>query len=330
MEKKQIIGLVVAAVLFVGVGASNVLVNSVSNQMEMDAAAELEAMFGDFMNPYNIAPPMNEYIGVVSVQGTIMEQVDTTGFLATEVQGYKHDTSLEFIDIMMNDGYNAGILLYVDSPGGAVYESEELYHKIREYQEVTGKPVWTYMAHYGASGGYYVSAPSDQIYANINTTTGSIGVIISGYDMTGLYEKLGINQFNIVSDENKNSSQLSEEQIAIYQSVVDETYERFVDVVAEGRGMSEDEVRTLADGRIYTATQAKENGLIDEIATYDEMTAIMCDELGVYNFYEPQANTSLLGVSLATVESLIPKSEAEILLELESQLGNGVPMYYVQ
>ena len=154
----------------------------------------------------------------------------------------------------------SGILLRVDSPGGTVYESEELYRKLVAYKEETGRPVWTYMEHYAASGGYYISAPSDKIYANPNTTTGSIGVIMSGYDMSGLYEKLGIRSVSITSGKNKDMSKLTEEQIAIYQSSVDESFDRFVEIVADGRKMTEETVREIADGRTYTAKQAKANG----------------------------------------------------------------------
>ena len=127
----------------------------------------------------------------------------------------------------MGDGNNQGILLYVDSPGGTVYESEELYLKLKEYKEQTGRPVWDYMAHYAASGGYLISMAADKIYANPNTTTGSIGVIMSGFDMTGLYEKLGIRYVSITSGDFKDSSKMTDEQIAVYQEQVDEFYSKF-------------------------------------------------------------------------------------------------------
>src|SRR5699024_10424797 len=179
---------------------------------------------------------------------------------------------------LMEDSNNKGILLYVDSPGGTVYESEELYLKLKEYKETTDRPVWDYMAHYAASGGYMVSMAADRIYANPNTVTGSIGVIMSGYDLTGLYEKLGIRYVSITSGENKDSSQLTDEQIAIYQTQVDEYYNKFVGIVSEGRSMSEDDVKALADGRTYTAKQAQENGLIDEISLYEDMKDAMSKE----------------------------------------------------
>ena len=91
---------------------------------------------------------------------------------------------------------------------------------------------------------------ADKIYANPNTTTGSIGVIMSGFDMTGLYEKLGIRYVSITSGDFKDSSKMTDEQIAVYQEQVDEYYNKFVGIVAEGRGMAEEDVKTLADGRV--------------------------------------------------------------------------------
>ena len=114
------------------------------------------------------------------------------------------------------------------------------------------RPIWDYMAHYAASGGYMVSMASDKIYANSNTTTGSIGVIMSGYDMSGLYKKLGIRYVSITSGKNKDRSKFTDEQIAIYQDQINEAYEKFVNIVADGRDMSVEDVKKLADGRTYT------------------------------------------------------------------------------
>lgn len=322
MKKKQIITLVIAVALFIITGVSSVLTNalaenSISEEMEM-------LLFGDV----SITLPTYDYIAIVDVVGTIQEQTADMEYLGTG--SYLHTTTMEYIDSVMYDDYNQGILLYVDSPGGTVYESEELYSKLVEYKEVTGRPVWVYMAHYAASGGYYVSAPADMIYANRNTTTGSIGVIMSGYDLTGLYEKLGIRYVSITSGDYKDSSTLNEEQIAIYQSQVDESYHRFVEIVAEGRGMSVDQVKTLADGRTYTALQALDNGLIDKISTYEEMQQQMCDELGVYDFYSMPDTTDPFAKLFMKLEDLVPKSEAQILSETAAEMESGVLMYYAK
>ena len=279
MKKKQIIGLVIAVALFIVTGIASVLTNTFARSM---SAADMKTrLTGDF----EFLPPVNHYIAVVEVAGTIQEQTESTGIFDVS-EGYQHVTTLEYIDHVMADSNNTGILLYVDSPGGTVYESEELYLKLLEYKEETGRPIWGYMAHYAASGGYLISMACDKIYANPNTTTGSIGVIMSGLDITGLYEKLGIRYFSITSGDYKDSSQMTDEQMAIYQEQVDEFYEKFVEIVSEGRDMAPEDVRTLADGRTYTASQALENGLIDEISLYEDMTSAMSGELGTNTFYE--------------------------------------------
>ena len=186
------------------------------------------------------------------------------------------------------------------------------------------------MAHYAASGGYLISMAADKIYANPNTTTGSIGVIMSGFDMTGLYEKLGIRYFSITSGAYKDSSRMTEEQMAIYQTQVDEYYNKFVGIVSEGRGMDPETVRTLADGRVYTANQALENDLIDEISLYEDMTAAMSSELGAYEFYQPESELDFFTSLFAKIESVIPKSEAQILKETAAEMESGVPMYYAE
>lgn len=316
------IGLVIAVVLFVAVGITSVLTNSYAENLVQNSLEQ------DVLNSVNSAAPSEPYIAIVQVSGTIQEQTEIE--IWETAAGYQHNDTLAYIDTLMEDPYNRGILLYVDSPGGTVYESEELYLKLKEYKEKTGQPIWEYMAHYAASGGYMISMNSDKIYANPNTTTGSIGVIMSGYDMTGLYEKLGIRYVSITSGENKDSSQMTDSQVAIYQSQVDECYEKFVNIVAEGRGMSEDQVRKLADGRTYTAQQALDHGLIDEIALYDDMKSAMSEEFGVYEFYAPEKETNLLTQLFSAINKNTPKSEAQVLLETAETMESGVLMYYAE
>ena len=322
MNKKQIGSLVIAEILFIMVGVSSVLTNTFSETVMKESMKELLTDSSDFN------PPSEDYIAVVTVQGTIQEQTET-GLFDVPV-GYQHITTLDYIDNLMSDSDNKGILLYVDSPGGTVYESEELYLKLKEYKDQTGRPIWDYMAHYAASGGYLISMAADKIYANPNTTTGSIGVIMSGFDMTGLYEKLGIRYFSITSGAYKDSSRMTEEQMAIYQTQVDEYYNKFVGIVSEGRGMDPETVRTLADGRVYTANQALENDLIDEISLYEDMTAAMSSELGAYEFYQPESELDFFTSLFAKIESVIPKSEAQILKETAAEMESGVPMYYAE
>ena len=321
MSRKQIGGLIIAAVLFIAVGVTSVLTHSLVNHF-IPSTSMMDALTED--TDYSL--PAEDYIAIVEIAGTIQAQTQSTPF-ETAV-GYQHTTTMDYINRLINDPNNKGILLYVDSPGGTVYESEEIYDKLREYADQTKRPIWTYMAHYAASGGYMASVASDRIFANKNTTTGSIGVIMSGYDMTGLYEKLGIRYISITSGKNKDSSRMTDEQIALYKEQVDEYYEAFVKKVADGRGMTTDEVKPLADGRVYTASQALKNGLIDEISTYEEMRAKMEEQFGVHTFYSLPAEDNLLASLFAKIEDVTPKSEAQILTETADKMESGVFMYY--
>lgn len=324
MKNKQIIGIVVAAVLFVVVGFSSVLSHALSERILANSTSLLE----NIADESTFAPPDEEYIGIVNVVGTIQEQTQESVFDTAD--GYQHLDTMDYIDQLARDDNNTGILLYIDSPGGTVYESEELYDKLREYSESTGRPIWAYMSHYAASGGYMASVAADKIYANKNTVTGSIGVIMSGYDMSGLYEKLGIRYVSITSGANKDSSKMTDDQIAIYQSQVDECYDAFVSKVAEGRHMDSNEVRSLADGRTYTALQALDNGLIDEISSYNEMQLAFEEELGTYTYYSMPTETNILSSLFSEVKEMIPKSEAQILTETADKMESGVLMYYAE
>ena len=319
MDKKQVIGMVIAAVLFVGIGASSVITREVTNNMFGSAVEEILA--GDTA----ITLPQKPYIAIVKVEGTIEAQRQTSSF-ASE-QSYRHKTTLDYIDSLIKDSNNQGILLYVDSPGGAVYESEELYLKLEEYKNDTERPIWNYMAHYAASGGYYVGMMSDVIYAHPNTITGSIGVVMGTYDLSGLYEKLGIREVVITSGENKVDT-FTEEQIQIYQAIVDEYYGRFVEVIAKGRDMTEEEVITLADGRVYTAKQAREHGLIDEIGLYEEMKEAMSEELGVKEYHSLPKNNNVFSQFMSEMKAIVPKSEAQILRDLSLEKESEVWRYY--
>lgn len=218
--------------------------------------------------------PTGDTIDVIKVEGVISEGQTN----------YNHVWTLNRIDSLIKRDTNKGILLYVNSPGGGIYESDELYLKLKEYKETTGRPVYAYMAQTAASGGLYVCMAADKIYANRMTLTGSIGVIMSLTDTTGLQDLIGIKSENIVSGKNKAmGNPLTDEQRDILQSIIDESYEIFVDIVAEGRGLDKATVKKLADGRVYSPEQAKAAGLIDEIADFDTVVEAMKKEHKITN-----------------------------------------------
>lgn len=157
------------------------------------------------------------------------------------------------------------IVLRVDSPGGTVTGSAQIYEVVKEIE----KPIVVSMVSVAASGGYYISAPADYIIARPDTVTGSIGVILTLYNAEELLNEVGVDVILITSGPNKAIGtpweELTPEQREILEDFVAESYEDFLRVVAEGRNLSLTEVRELADGRIYTGRQAMAAGLVDEL-----------------------------------------------------------------
>ena len=258
-----IIGAVILCIILLTVGCTRTVDKITQNLSDsLGSAAGDNEVITDFGH---------DYIGVIHIEGTISEDSDGT---------YNQEYLLNAVDAMMGDSENKGMILYVDSPGGSVYASDELYLKIKEYQKKTKRPVYSSMQSMAASGGYYVSAGCDKIIANRNCWTGSIGVTLGTmYDVSELLDNLGIKTQTITSGANKamgsSVEPMTKEQKQIYQSMVDEAYEQFTEIVAEGRNMSLSKVKKLADGRIYTAKQAKKNGLIDKIGTFEETVSDM-------------------------------------------------------
>lgn len=321
MNKKQILGLIIAVLCFVFVGASNVLVRHVANKQ--DALATMKKM----------DKPVTDYIGVLDISGTIQASAETSMFSATT--GYNHKLLMDSVDDMMSDPRNQGLLLNLDTPGGTVYEADELYLKIMEYKKETGRPVYAYMHSYAASGGYYLAMAADEIYANRNTLTGSIGVIVSTYDMSELYAKLGIKEVNITSGKNKAmgspGTPMTEEQLGIYQAYVDEAYNQFVDIIVKGRNLSREKVLELADGRIYSAAQALDLDLIDGISGYEDYISMITDDFNNnITFYQPSEELSYFSMLFGKLQSLVPKSESQVLKELADSTESGVLMYYAK
>ena len=162
------------------------------------------------------------------------------------------------------------ILLDVDSPGGGVVASDEIYHALSQVE----KPVVVVIGGLGASGAYYISMASDWIIANPNSLVGSIGVISEFPNAEGLLEKVGVEFVVITSGPRKDVGSpyrdMTEAEEAYWQTIVDETYESFVQIVAEGRGMTVEDVAPLADGGVYTGRQALDLKLVDALGYKDD------------------------------------------------------------
>ena len=272
-------------------------------------------------------PIATDYIAVLDIVGTISEN-----------DGYTYDQQylLDSVEQIMEDHHNQGLILHIDSPGGAVYQIDELYLKLMDYKGMTGRPVYAAIESYAASGGYYEACAADKIYANRNAITGSIGVIMGEFvDLSGLLDRLGVNVSYITSGANKsmgNSYQpLTEEQKAIYQSICNEYYDRFVKIVVEGRNLDEGTVRKLADGRIYSASQALQHGLIDGLESFDDTVSRMTADLGYdsidVQYFQYTASYGLLDYILSNsfVQQFLGNQKTHAVQE---QKQPQVMMYY--
>lgn len=275
------------------------------------------------------SPPSGSF-SVVSVQGTIAQS--STDAFGVESGSYQHKATVEYIKSLTKNEGDKGILLYLDTPGGSLYESDELYRALAAYHEETGRPIWAYMASTCASGGYWASMAAQHLVANYNTTTGSIGVYIALTDTSGLYEKLGVDTVLVRSGSNKGVGTagvpITEKQRAVYQESVDEGYERFVQLVAQGRGMQEDEARALSDGRTYTAKQALAKGLVDELSDWDAALEAFKEESGGTAYYPSFGGGNALSGLLGEVKAALPQGEAEAILSRAEKLPQGVPLVY--
>lgn len=170
------------------------------------------------------------------------------------------------------------LIVRVDSPGGGVTASDVMYKQLKAFREDKKIPVYVSMVNLAASGGYYVSMAADKVYAHPTTVTGSIGVIATFPEASGLMNKIGLDFHAVTTGPYKDAGAFYREWTPqdrqYYQVIVDDMFERFLAVVREGRpGMEQDAIRKAADGRVYTAQQALELGLIDGILYLDDVIA---------------------------------------------------------
>lgn len=340
MKTKQIISIVITGVVIIAVGitgvASNVIGSKLIKQNKTETSSIVKDMFSSVSGDSNIELPNKDFVGVINIEGEIGASSSNS---LTSNSTYNHDFYLKYIEKMEKSDKNKGILLYVDSPGGAVYESDEMYLKLMEYKEKTKRPIWAYFASQACSGGYYISMAADKIYANRNCWTGSIGVIVSLTNCKKLYDKLGIKEIDITSGKNKamgsQGLELTKEQRGILQSLVDEAYDQFVGIVVDGRKMDKSAVKKIADGRIYSAKQAKEINLVDEVGSLKDEKKAFAKEAGFsenITYYTPEKDSlsGMFSSIFGAVKDIVPKSDIDLAEDIVQNNGNGVLKYYAK
>jgi protease-4 len=239
---------------------------------------------GFLVTPVNTAAPLEETvvqeadscltckkIAIIDVSGMILN-ARVSGLISdgeNPVSVFR-----EKLDKAADDPLVKAVVLRINSPGGGVTASDIMYNDLLRFRAKTHKPVITCMMDVCASGGYYLATGSDAVYAHPSSITGSIGVIMNLYNAEGLCKMLGIEGDAIKSGPNKDIGnpmrKLTPEERAIMQGMVNQFYGRFVEVVANGRGLPVERVRQIADGRVYSAQEAKELGLIDEVGYLED------------------------------------------------------------
>jgi protease-4 len=208
----------------------------------------------------------SEKIAVIPVEGLISpSDSGVAGAVPTTTPEGMRDALLQ----AKEDESVEAVILEINSPGGGVTASDRMYQYILDFKESSDKPVLASMGTTAASGGYYIAMAADEILAGETTLTGSLGVILQLPNLTEAADKVGFKQNIIKSGEFKDMGSsfrdITPREREIFQEIVNENYDEFVEVIVEGRDLPEQRVRELADGRIYSGTQAEELDLVDSL-----------------------------------------------------------------
>jgi protease-4 len=263
-----------------------------------------------------IQSPARAKVLMIDVEGVISSVINTSLFSRE-----KNAVSrvYERLELAAQDPQVKAVILRLDTPGGEVTASDMIYHEVLKFKERTKKPVVGLMMGVAASGGFYIASACDYIMAHPTTLTGSIGVISIFPNFGDLMAKVGVKVNVIKSGEAKDSGgpfrDMTVEEKKLFQAIIDEYYQDFLSAVAGNRKdrIAADELRRIADGRVYTAPQALKLKLIDEIGYFDDaykkalaMAGLRSARLVAYTYY-PQSKTNIYAAQLGDFSPLDKK-----------------------
>jgi protease-4 len=241
--------------------------------------------------------PLGNKVALVSIEGPIIDSLD----VVDEIKEHVKDNSIK------------AIILRIDSPGGAVGPSQEIYDEVKKAS--AEKHIVVSMGSIAASGGYYIASPADMIFANPGTLTGSIGVIMEIPNLEGLMTKIGVRTEVIKSGRHKDMAsafrKMEKEDRELLQGVLDNVHEQFIRAVAEGRKLSVDGIRPIADGRIFTGEQAKGLRLVDELGTLEDAIGKAAELAGISGEPEVVSKKDRLSI-MEMLRSKFPKEFADM------------------
>jgi protease-4 len=257
---------------------------------------------------------VGDAVAVIRLEGTISSSSVEDYFIP---QGITPELVNDLLEQATANPDIKAVVVRVNSPGGSVVASDEIYRAFLEFD----KPIVIWMGDMAASGGYYIACGSDYVFAHPDTLTGSIGVISQFLNVEELMSKVGVDAVVITSGPSKDIGspfrEMTEEEQALWEEIIDEVYDGFVEIVAQARAIPLDEVRELADGRIYTGRQALERGLVDAVGTPDDAITKAAELGGIEGeprVIELEATPSLLDTlyGFQTRSAVVPTLE-EIL-----------------
>ena len=234
---------------------------------------------------------------LIDITGVISEQEKSSGLL-DQPQPSMVSLVRESLQKAEADQHIAALILRINSPGGTVTASDIIHHELLEFKKRKKVPVLACIMSLGTSGGYYVAAAADEITAHPTAVTGSIGVITMKFNLEGLMGKIGVEEQTIKSGDKKDIMspfrRATPEEIKLAQEIIDRFYGRFLDIIMAraGNRLTREELKLLADGRLYTADQALAGKLVDRIGYLDELiaqtrTRIHDDKARVVSYYRP-------------------------------------------
>jgi protease-4 len=232
------------------------------------ALVVLSSVFGRFLSDGGFDDG-KEKIALVEISGQIMDSRD----IVRQISKYRRDDDIK------------AILLRIDTPGGAVGPSQEIYDEVLRVRAENKKKIYASMGSLAASGGYYIAVAADRIFANPGTLTGSIGVIMAFGNAEKLMEKIGLEPQVVKSGKYKDvgspARKMTSEEQRYLQGVVNDVHQQFVDAVAQGRNITTQEARKLADGRVFTGRQALKLKMVDEMGGLEDVITKLGEAAGI-------------------------------------------------
>ncbi len=292
------------------------------NLLPAEKGLQEEILSGEGAKDKLLLVPIDGFIGDQNQKGIpfLGGRVDSVTELRKTFMKASHDPRVR------------GVVLLVDSAGGSVTASDRIYHLIRLFKQKSGTPVIALVGDMGASGAYYASVGADEIWAHPTSVVGSIGVVIFNVGLTGLMQKIGVEDRSIASGPEKEMGSplkpMTEKDRKIFQSLVDDLYRQFLDTVSKNRQMSTSTLEPLADGRVYTAREALKLHLIDRIGYRDQLIdhlkrLMHVEEFEVVEYREPALAGGLFG---SQSEATDPLSDSSRLAGALKRLG-PTPLY---